>query len=97
MTGWTPTWPDAVGFVGVALLIGAYAALQTGKLSSDAPAYSAANALAAVLIAFSLLFTFNAASMVIEVFWFAISLIGLYRSLKLRRANKSAQKDGAEE
>lgn len=94
---WTPSWPDAVGFVGVALLIGTYAALQTGRLKAEAPAYSAANALAALLIGFSLLFTFNAASMVIEIFWFAISMIGLYRALRSRRASSSGQKDGSAE
>ena len=88
------TFPDAVGFLGVALLIGAYAALQTGKLSAAAPLYSAANAAAAVLIGFSLLYSFNAASMVIEIFWFGISCVGLYRSLRQRRSSKAGQKDG---
>ena len=76
--------PDAVGFAGVALLIGAYAALQTGRLSAENPWYSGLNALAAVLITVSLLYSFNAASFVIEVFWFAISLYGLWRALRRR-------------
>ncbi|MEM9234081.1 MAG: hypothetical protein AAGA69_07560 [Pseudomonadota bacterium] len=94
MTEWTLTFPDAVGFLGVALLIGTYAALQFGKLSAEAPLYSAANAVAALLIAYSLIYSFNAASMVIEIFWFVISLVGLYRALRARAASKSGQKDG---
>lgn len=95
MENFALSWPDAIGFLGVALLIGAYAALQFGKLSAEAPLYSAANALAALLIGFSLIFSFNAASMVIEIFWFVISLVGLYRSLRSRRESRSDQKDGA--
>lgn len=78
-------WHDLVGFCGVALLIGAYGALQFGKISADDPTYSLANAAAALLILFSLFFTFNAASFVIELFWLVISLIGLIRARKNNR------------
>ncbi|MGV6820911.1 MAG: CBU_0592 family membrane protein [Parvularcula sp.] len=84
MQDWQFTFPDAVGFLGVALLIGTYAGLQVGKLSADRPAYSALNGIAALLIGYSLLFTFNAASMVIEVFWFGISLYGFIRALRAK-------------
>ncbi len=80
-------WPDLVGFIGVGFLLYAYAALQLGKMSADAPIYSVLNGLAAILILFSLLFTFNAASFVIELFWLAISLIGLIRALQKKRSN----------
>ncbi|MBB4657690.1 CBU_0592 family membrane protein [Parvularcula dongshanensis] len=96
MTSWSPTLPDLVGFFGVALLIGAYAALQIGRLRQENPWYSGLNALAAALITVSLIFSFNAASFVIEVFWFAISLYGLWRSLKARRLRRSGQKAGGE-
>ncbi|WOI52299.1 CBU_0592 family membrane protein [Parvularcula sp. LCG005] len=84
MSEWTFSWHDAVGFLGVALLLGAYAALQFKKISADDPLYSAANGLAALLIAVSLLFNFNAASMVIEIFWFAISVYGFVRAVRKR-------------
>ena len=74
-------WPDLVGFIGVAFLIAAYAALQFGRMSADAPLYSVMNAIAALLILFSLIYNFNAASFVIELFWLAISIVGLVRSL----------------
>ncbi|MGV6801179.1 MAG: CBU_0592 family membrane protein [bacterium] len=75
-------WPDLVGFCGVVLLIGAYAALQFGKIEAEDPAYSLANAAAALLILFSLFYHFNAASFTIEIFWLLISIIGLARSLR---------------
>ncbi|WP_306252886.1 hypothetical protein [Parvularcula sp. IMCC14364] len=81
-------WPDLVGFVGVAFLLSSYAGLQFGKISAEAPLYSVLNALAALLILFSLIFSFNAASFVIELFWLIISLVGLVRSLR-KRAKES--------
>lgn len=80
---------DIVGFSGVALLIGTYGALQIGKMSAEAPLYSILNAVAALLILFSLFFSFNAASFVIEIFWFLISLIGLARSFSKTRKDKN--------
>jgi hypothetical protein len=94
MKDWSLTWPDAVGFLGVALLLGAYAALQFRRLSADDPWYSGLNAAAAALITVSLLYSFNAASFVIEVFWFAISVYGLWRALRLRRERRADQKGG---
>ena len=88
MENWTLTWPDAVGFLGVAFLLGAYGALQFGKLSADNPWYSLLNGLAALLIGFSLVFNFNAASMVIEIFWFGISAYGFVRSLRSSAAKR---------
>lgn len=73
------TLTDMVGIVGVALVVGTYFTLQIGRLSADSVLYSGLNALGAVLILISLLRTFNLASFVIEVFWLAISLIGLGR------------------
>ena len=95
MNDWSFAWHDAVGFLGVVCLIGAYAGLQAGRLSADRPLYSALNALAALLITVSLIYSFNAASFVIEVFWFAISIYGLVRSLRRKRDTKPAHQDGA--
>ncbi len=73
------TFTDLVGMLGVAFIVGTYFALQIGRLSADSLIYSALNALGAGLILISLLHTFNLASFMIEVFWLAISLIGLGR------------------
>ena len=94
------TFPDLVGYVGVAMLIGAYGWLQTGRLDQANPWYSGLNAAAAVLLLVSLAYKPNPASIVIEVFWLAISLYGLWRSLTGRSArpssaSKAGQKTGA--
>jgi len=76
---------DVIGLAGVFLVLLCYGLLQTGRLSQQQPAYSLINALGAVLIFASLMFSFNLASVVIEICWFTISMVGLYRSLKGRK------------
>ena len=73
-------WHDLVGYGGVALIVAAYLALQTGRMRGEAAGFSAMNAAGAILILISLSQSFNAASFVIEIFWLAISLIGLWRA-----------------
>jgi hypothetical protein len=80
------TVPDFIGLVGVALILAAYFALQTARLSAEDWRFSAINGVGAVLIMVSLYFTFNLASFVIEVFWLAISAYGLWKAWKRRRA-----------
>jgi hypothetical protein len=77
---------DVVGFVGVALIVGAYAALQLGPLRPDSPSYPALNAVGAALILISLMYAFNAAAFAVEIFWLAISALGLLRALNDRRS-----------
>lgn len=75
---------DLVGLAGVVLLIVAYFMLQINKLQSTGLAYSLLNALGAGLIIVSLLVNFNLSAFLIEVFWVLISLIGVFRYLRLR-------------
>jgi hypothetical protein len=77
---------DLIGFAGAAVMIAAYFANQQRWLSSDDWRYPAANLAGAVLILFSLLFTWNFPSVLIEVFWALISLWGL---MKARAEDKS--------
>lgn len=72
-------WHTWVGNLGVLILIATYFALQIGKISSAQVAYSTLNALGAGLILFSLLFAFNLAAFLIEVFWVLISFIGIVK------------------
>ena len=50
-------WPDFIGNLGVLAVLGAYFLLQTGRLPVDAIAYSLLNALGAVLISISLVYS----------------------------------------
>jgi hypothetical protein len=77
---------DYVGFTGVALLIVTYAMLQLDKIDPKGFWYSFNNMIVAILVTFSLLVTMNKASMVIEVFWFIISVYGIVMYLRRRNA-----------
>ena len=76
---------DLVGFIGVLLIVVAYLLLQLDKLPSSSPKYSLLNAAGALLIIASLIFAFNLSAFIVEVFWFSISLLGLWRSLISRK------------
>ncbi len=71
--------PDLIGFVGVALLIGTYALLQFDKIDPKGFWYSFNNMMVAILVTVSLVYTPNLASLVIEFFWFIISVFGLWK------------------
>lgn len=76
------TLPDFIGYTGVALLIVTYAMLQLDKIDPKGFWYSFNNMVVAMLVTVSLLYTMNKASMVIEVFWFIISVYGLIQYSK---------------
>ena len=69
-----------------ALWIGAYFANQQRWLASDDWRYPAANLVGALLILISLFYEWNFPSVVIEIFWIAISLWGIGKSLARRSA-----------
>lgn len=70
---------DAVGIIGVILLLIAYYLLSTNKMSSQSLSYQYYNLFGAIFILYSLLFNWNTASFLIETAWIGISLIGIYR------------------
>jgi hypothetical protein len=72
---------DLAGFIGVLLIVIAYLLLQLDKLPSSSPRYSLLNAAGALLIIVSLIFAFNLSAFIVEVFWFLISVLGLWRSV----------------
>jgi hypothetical protein len=73
---------DFVGIIGVCILLISYFLLSTNRISSTDIRYPLCNLIGSSLVLFSLLFTFNLASMVIECAWMLISLIGIYRIFK---------------
>lgn len=76
---------DLAGFVGVLLIVISYLLLQLEKLPSSSPRYSLLNAVGALLIMVSLIFAFNFSAFVVEAFWFLISLLGLWKTLRARK------------
>ena len=77
--------PDIIGLIGVALLISTYALLQFDRIDPKRFWYSFNNMIVAILVTVSLLYNWNLASMVIEVFWFSLSVYGVYKFYKLRK------------
>lgn len=78
-------WYDFIGGIGVVLVLATYGLLQAGRMTADDLAYSVANLVGAILIGISLLYAFNLASFVIEVFWATASAYGIWRALRRRQ------------
>lgn len=75
-------WYDLVGVVGTIMVALAYMATQMRWMNSDDLSFPAANLLGSLLIAMSLYHNFNLASALMEVFWIAISLFGIWQSCR---------------
>jgi len=79
------TIPEVIGFTGVGLLVVTYALLQFGRIDPKGFWYSFNNLLVAILVTVSLVYTPNLPSLVIEFFWFIISLYGLVMYFKRKK------------
>lgn len=76
---------DGIGLLGVGAILVAYFLLQASRMKVRDLSYSILNGVGALLILYSLLFNWNTASVVIEIFWFSISLYGVIRRWKERK------------
>lgn len=70
---------DEIGIIGVIFILISYVLLQSGKIDSKSVRYSFINLIGAVLILFSLFYSWNLASVIIEIFWILISLYGIIK------------------
>mgnify|MGYP007063690839 CR=1 FL=1 len=70
-----------VGILGVILVLYAYFAMQIGRMNHDSFLFSILNFVGSCLVLFSLYFSVNIASVVIEVAWLLISLIGIIKAI----------------
>lgn len=82
---------DLIGLIGVALLIVTYAMLQLDKIDPKGFWYSWNNFLVAIIVTVSLIVKFNPASMVIEFFWFIISVYGMVMYYSRQQKKKDAE------
>lgn len=77
---------DIVGLIGVGAYLLAYALLQLGKVGIEDVRYALLNAVGAVLILYSLIFSFNLPSFVTQTLWLTLTIIGYVRTrLRARR------------
>jgi hypothetical protein len=70
---------DFVGVIGSLIAIGAYFATQQEWLRATDWRFPLANLIAAIMILVSLSAAWNLAAVIMECFWFAISIYGLVR------------------
>lgn len=83
------TFPDFVGLLGVGFVVVTYFLSQIGRMDATRPLYPGLNAVGAVMILVSLYFRPNPPSVVIEVFWLAISIAGFVRAVSMRSKSRS--------
>lgn len=82
-------WYDWVGLLGTAMILGAFALLQAGRLSGTGLPYQLLNLFGALGVLVSLWEAFNLPVFLLETAWIAISLYGIARTLRDRRGNAS--------
>ncbi|SEM18772.1 hypothetical protein SAMN02800694_0106 [Luteibacter sp. UNCMF331Sha3.1] len=83
-------WHDWAGLVGVALVLVAFFLLQAHKLSGQGTPYQLMNLVGAFGILLSLIFgTFNLSAFLQELAWFLISVYGIVRGLRMRKASSA--------
>jgi hypothetical protein len=76
---------EIIGYAGTLLIALGYFANQAGRLASTDWRFPALNLVGSLAVLVSLAYEPNRPSIVIELFWCAISLFGLVRNLRLRR------------
>ena len=79
---------DVAGLIGVALMLGSYAAAQVRLLDPIKPTSLLMNLIGASLVMTSLWQKFNLAAFVMEATWAAVALFGLLRIVLTRRRGR---------
>lgn len=80
------TFPDIVGMVGVIIILVAYLLLQINTLRIEDILYSLINIIGSLMVLYSLFYNWNLSAVVIEVAWTAISLYGIFKTLRKRKS-----------
>jgi hypothetical protein len=75
---------DVIGTVGVAMILLAYFLVQTGRKTAQDLIYPMLNLIGALLLLLSLMVNWNTPSVIIEIFWIAISVYGIAKILRSR-------------
>ena len=78
------TLHEVLGSAGAVLIVGAYFLLQVQKLDPKGLTYSLVNALGAGAIVTSLTVQWNLSAFLVEAFWFAVSVFGIWRWMQRR-------------
>lgn len=81
-------WYDIVGLGGTLAILAGFFLLQAGRLAGDSLRYQLLNLFGAAGILVSLLGSFNLSVFLLELAWVAVSLYGIGRSVRARRARR---------
>ncbi|MEQ1514514.1 MAG: hypothetical protein ABL934_17800 [Lysobacteraceae bacterium] len=79
-------WYDWVGLLGSFLVVGSYFLLQSGRLSGTGLPYQLINIAGSSCILVSLFGGFNLAVCLLQMTWIVISIYGIARGWRQRRA-----------
>lgn len=78
---------DFIGIIGVVLVLVTYFLLSTNRMHPHSLSYPLLNFIGSCLILFSLAYSWNLASVLIEIAWILISALGVIRSLIHKKRN----------
>ena len=82
----TLTPADLIGSIGTLIVTAAYFATQMRYLNSDDLLFPVANLVGSLFMVYSLVYAFNLASALMELFWILISLAGIINYLRRKNA-----------
>lgn len=82
-------WYDWVGLLGTVIILLGFLMLQAGRLAGTDLIYQLINLFGAAGILVSLMGKFNLSVFLLEGAWMAVSLYGIVRSFKLKRAQRA--------
>lgn len=88
-------WANGIGLFGAGVYLFSYALLQFGVLKGQSYTYAILNILAASSVLFSLISAFNMSSLVIQVSWITISIVGIVRLFVVTRLVRFSEAEEA--
>lgn len=83
-------WYDWVGLLGTVIILAGFFLLQAGRVMGTGLLYQLINLFGAAGILVSLMGKFNLSVFLLEAAWMAVSLYGIVRSFRLKRAQRAA-------
>ncbi len=78
-------WYDWIGMIGTLMVLGAFFLLQAGRVHGNGLPYQLLNLFGAAGIMVSLWGNFNISVFLLEAAWIAVSLYGIFRTLRKPR------------
>ena len=85
-------YSNLVGYIGVGIILVAFYCSQINAVNHEHLTYSSSNLIGSLCLLFSLYFHPNSPSIVIEIAWLGISLIGMVRIYRQRLKKSREEK-----